>query len=407
MRILYAAAGTPVPGTHGGSVHAYELCRALARAGHEVHLAARAPDGRVAAPAAAPRGPRGAQTSAAGAGQDGPSSRAAGTLTLWHLPPAPIAQLEWTRFPYLRRLAERLRPDVLVERFYTFGGAGLLAARRLGIPAVLEVNSPARPYPGSWRDRLDALTLVRPVHRWRRWQLRQARAYYATSRLLLPAALQARTTVIVNGVDCAAIRPGRRPATGPLRCVYVSSFRSWHGAEHLAEAVGRAVAQGVELDVACIGDGPTLARARRIARAAGAAGAMRFLGRLPHERVAGCLAEAEVGLAPFDPDRHAALRLGWFWSPIKIFEYLAAGLAVVTAELAELRALLPAEVARFYPPGDATALAAVLAALAGDRPWIRAAGAHARALAEARYSWDEQARRVLSVLERVAVHSRA
>lgn len=381
MRILYVAAGTPIPGTHGGSVHALQLCRALSRAGHEVHLAALAP-----ATATAP---------AAAADLDGvllhPLRRG-----------LPIAQLEWTRWRQVREVARRVRPQVVIERFYTFGGAGLLAARALGLPAVLEVNSPARPYPGSLRDLLDALTVVRPVQRWRAWQLRQARAYYATAAVLLPASLRAATTVIVNGVDVRAIRPGPpAPDDGPLRLAYVSSFRAWHGAEDLVRAVAVALEAGAELELVALGEGPMLEAARAIAVERGVGARVSFRGAVPHEEVARELARAHVGVAPFSPQRHRALEMGWFWSPIKIFEYLAAGLPVVTADIAALRELLPGEVGRFYPPGDVPALARVLGELDADRAAVRRAGASARALAEQRYTWDHQAAIVAGVLEGV------
>jgi glycosyltransferase involved in cell wall biosynthesis len=378
MRILYVAAGMQIPGAHGGSVHALQLARGLARAGHEVHLACLRGD------------------------------PVEGDLDGVELHPLPrrssIEQLELLRSGAVRALAARLRPDVVLERFYTFGGTGLRAAAALGIPAVLEVNSPARPYPGSLRDRLDALTLVRPVDRWRRWQLAQARAYVATSPLLLPERLRDRTTTIVNGVDVNRIRPGDPGSDdSPLRCIYVSSFRAWHGAEDLVEAAGRAVEAGASLRITCIGEGPRLEAAREAARTGPARDAVRFLGRVPHAAVPGELAAADVGLAPFSPARHRALELGWFWSPIKIFEYLAAGLMVVTADIPELRELLDDSVARFYPPDQPAELADRLMALDRDRAAVRAAGVRARALACERYTWDHQARRVAEVLERAVI----
>jgi glycosyltransferase involved in cell wall biosynthesis len=358
-------------------VHALELCRALARRGHQVHLAALA--------------------SGAGAASDldgvelHPIDRA-----------LPVTLLEWTAAGELRELIVKLRPDVVVERFYTFGGAAVNAAHSLDVPAVLEVNSPARDYPGSLRDRLDKLTLVRPVDRWRRRMLSRCAAIYTTSRHLLPPQLQDEATVIVNGVDVERFRPGAGSAgDGPLRCVYVSSFRAWHGAEDLVEAVARCVAAGSALHVTCVGEGPRWQRARDAATRAGVAAQLEFTGRVPHERVPGLLARADVGVAPFAPDQFSALELGWFWSPIKIFEYLAAGLAVVTAGIAELEALLPGGVARFYPPGDIAALAATLRALDGDRDAVRTMGRAARSLAKQRYTWDHQAAAVEELLASV------
>jgi glycosyltransferase involved in cell wall biosynthesis len=312
----------------------------------------------------------------------------------------PARLLEWTATWAIASLARELEPDIVVERFYTFGGGGLRAAHKLAIPAALEVNSPARPYPGSLRDRLDRLTVIRPIDRWRRRQLRWADAIYATSERLLPPALQESTRVIVNGVDIERFRPGPEAAVGgPLRCVYVSSFRSWHGAEDLVEAVRLCREKGAAVQVTCLGRGPRWEAAREAARSGELGDAMSFVGEVAHADVPSYLSNADVGLAPFSPEQFSALELGWFWSPIKIFEYLAAGLAVVTADLVELRELLPDSVASFYPPGDAGGLADVLVRLERDRRTVQKMSAAARQLAESRYTWDHQAADVETVLE--------
>ena len=385
VKILYTAVDTPIPGTHGGSVHAQELCRALARRGHTVHL--------IAPPGISPNG-----TASAAAAGDG--------LHLHHVRQPPRF-LEWAAVGKVRELATALSPDVVVERFYTFGGAGIWAAHSLGLPAVLEVNSPARPFP-SLRDTLDRLTLVRPVDRWRRRLLRWSDAVYATSRHLVPPEMQGSVTVVTNGVDTERFRPGpARPTSGPLRCVYVSSFRSWHGASNLVEAVALCVARHVDLRVTCVGRGPRLAEARRATRHAGLDGTIRFVGDVPAVDVPRYLAGADVGLAPFSPTEFNALRLGWFWSPIKIFEYLAAGLAVVTADLPELRALLPDTVARFYTPGAVGELADELEQLATHTEALGPVRQIARELAETRYTWGHQASVVEGLLEDVLARRRA
>lgn len=388
MKILYTAVDTQIPGTHGGSVHALELCRALSRRGHEVHLAAPAAGGTSGTDAVP-----GSGVSSGKGGLDG---------VMLHPLRKPARFLEWTAGEAIRRLAIVLAPDVLIERFYTFGGAGLRTARALKIPAVLEVNSPARPYPGSWRDRLDRVTLVRPVDRWRRRLLSWSDAVYTTSKHLLPPDRQATARVVVNGVDTTRFQPGP-PAlsTGPLRCVYVSSFRSWHGAEELVRAVSLCLARGVELQVTCIGRGPRWPAARDAARRADLEHIIEFAGEVAHDEVPQHLASADVGLAPFTPSAFSALQLGWFWSPIKIFEYLASGLAVVTADVAELRELFPDSVARFYAAGQPRELAAALEQLASDRDAVRRMGRAGRQVAESRYTWDQQAASVEDVLERV------
>ena len=376
VKILYVAVDTLIPGTHGGSVHVQELCGALARRGHEVHLVAPSAKGSV-------------------------TSGVSKSLKL-HRCRQPSRFLEWTAVRQVRRIAAAESPDVLVERFYTFGGAGIWAAHSLEIPAVLEVNSPARSIDYSWRDRFDRLTLVRPVDRWRRQVLRWSDAVYTTSRHLVPPELQGAVTVVTNGVDVARFRPGPSTgATGPLRCVYVSSFRAWHGAEDLVRAVALCRKRGVELRVTCIGRGPRWEVARRAAKKAGLDETISFLGEIPFEDVPRHLAEADVGLAPFSPAAFRALELGWFWSPIKIFEYLAAGLTVVTIDIAEMRALLPDTVGSFYTQGRVEELAVTLERLALNRAVVRENRDTARALAESQYTWEHQAALVETVLQKV------
>ena len=156
------------------------------------------------------------------------------------------------------------------------------------------------------------------------------------------------------------------------------------------------------LRVTCLGTGPLWGEACRSARKAGVLGVMQFAGAVPYEDVPTYLAQADVGLAPFTPSAFPALRLGWFWSPIKIFEYLAAGLAVVTIGIDELHALLPSSVARFYTPGDVSGLADEIEGLAADRAALAQIGRHARSLAESRFTWDHQAATVETVLRHVA-----
>jgi starch synthase len=114
MRILYVAPDQSVPGTLGGSVHVQAVAEGLAALGHDVHV--------VSTPAG--HWPSGSAT--------------------WHAMPPPfgLAILRWTRARAMARLARRIGASVIMERYYNFGGEGVLAARRLGVPAVLEVNAP-------------------------------------------------------------------------------------------------------------------------------------------------------------------------------------------------------------------------------------------------------------------------
>jgi glycosyltransferase involved in cell wall biosynthesis len=127
---------------------------------------------------------------------------------------------------------------------------------------------------------------------------------------------------------------------------------------------------------------------------AAAAGDPRFVfaGAVSHDEMPAALAAADIGVAPFDVERHPPLALGFYWSPLKVFEYMASGLPVVAPALPRLRDLVGDAVeGRLYEPATSEALADALATLAdpGRRAQL---GAAARARAVRDYSWEAHCR---------------
>jgi glycosyltransferase involved in cell wall biosynthesis len=363
-RLLYVATDQTVPGTLGGSTHVQAVAEGLAARGHEVHVATQ-PGG------AFPAGP-----------------------VVWHAmsPPLDRAELRWARASAIRALAKRIGATTIMERYYNFGGEGILAARRLGVPAVLEVNAPIVDYPGSTKGKVDRALLVEPMRRWRDWQCRHTDLFVTPVAGILPEWVdRARVLEVEWGADVRQFHPGAGPAVASLEagriwCVFAGAFRSWHGASRLSSAIARLHASGDDrFGALLIGDGPERAAAER---AAADVPGVRFTGALAHDRLPGALAGAHVGVAPFEPMRHAALQLGFYWSPLKVFEYMASGLPVVAPALPRLQRLVrDGEEGLLYDPDDPRGLDRAIVALAD--PALRARlGAAARARVVRDFSWD-------------------
>jgi alpha-maltose-1-phosphate synthase len=180
--------------------------------------------------------------------------------------------------------------------------------------------------------------------------------------------------------------------------VFAGAFRNWHGAVHLARAVGELHARGrVGIGALFIGDGPELPRVREAA--AGLPNAI-FTGALPHDAMPACLAAADIGVAPFDTTAHRPLALGFYWSPLKIFEYMAAGLPVVAPAVDRLPSLVGHErEGLLYDPARPGALAGALERLTD--PALRARlGAAARERAVREYSWQAHCEALVEAIER-------
>src|SRR6185503_2732629 len=133
-----------------------------------------------------------------------------------------------------------------------------------------------------------------------------------------------------------------------------------------------------------IGDGPERGATERAAR--DVPGVV-FTGALPHAQLPAALAAADIGVAPFDPIKHAPLRLGFYWSPLKIFEYMAVGLPVVAPALPRLKRLVEHNrEGLLYAPDEPRALDRALVTLA-DVDLRRSMGAAGRARVVKDFSW--------------------
>jgi glycosyltransferase involved in cell wall biosynthesis len=175
-----------------------------------------------------------------------------------------------------------------------------------------------------------------------------------------------------------------------VTCVFAGAFRSWHGVVQLSAALARLHDAGDDrFGAVMIGDGPERAAAEHAAK--GVPGIV-FTGAIPHTRLPPCLAAADIGVAPFDPARHRPLRLGFYWSPLKIFEYMASGLPVVAPALPRLKRLIANGIEGvLYDPKDPRDLDRALRSLAD--PEVRARmGAAARARVVRDFSWDAHCR---------------
>jgi starch synthase len=365
MRILYVALDQTVPGTLGGSVHLQAVAEGLAGRGHDVHVAATRGGAWPASP------------------------------VTWHAlsPPLGVPALRWTRVGTVARLARRVGAAVIIERYYNFGGEGVLAARRLRIPSVLEVNAPIIDYPGSAKAALDRALLVQPMRRWRDHVARLASLLVTPTAAILPLWIDRHRVLEVEwGADITAFRPAR-DGTPPfprdpsrIWCVFAGAFRPWHGAPLLASALGRLHAAGDHrFGAVFIGDGPERAATER---AAAGLPAMLFTGAIAHADLPRYLAAADIGVAPFDPVRHPPLQLGFYWSPLKVFEYMACGLPVVAPRLSRLTRLIAHDVeGLLYDPDDARGLDGALVTLADSSRRGRL-GAAARMRVVRDYSWE-------------------
>ena len=397
INLLYACTdpGIPVDGTKGASIHVRAMCRAFAAEGHSVHIAA----ARIDAPALVAASPIVLDARSRRLIERASGDRA-GALR---------AQLAARALALSTPAWRAAGIDAVYERYSLFGSGGQAVARALGVPHVLEVNAPLTREAARYR----ALPWPRRARAIERDVLTGADAVVAVSTPLAEWLAEvgvdpARILVLPNGVDAdamAAAAPERHAVRARLRLAdrrvigFVGSIRPWHGVGDVLDAFARVAADDPAACLLIVGDGPALPTLEARAVELGLRHRVRFTGSVPHEDVPALLAACDVAVAPYAADAED------YFSPIKLFEYLAAGLPTVAADIPPVRAVVDdGRTARLYPAGDVAAMASALAAVLAAPQAARAMGAAGRADVIARHTWRHNAQAVLARLARLSIH---
>jgi glycosyltransferase involved in cell wall biosynthesis len=360
MRLVYLSTdpGIAFGGTKGASVHVEELVGALAAAGAEVLLI-------VASCVPGASRPDGVTVEAL----PGPGKRSSTAARLAYGP---------ERSAWLEDRIGGFGAEALYERLALHSAAGSVAARALRIPHVVELNAPLL----EEAERYRRLDFRAEADRLERAVLTGADIVLAVSgQLALYARSRGarRVEVLPNAVALERFERVRRRDHDPPVAAFAGSLRPWHGVDSIAEAWSLLGPKAPELLV--VGDGP----GRPLLEAVGA----RVVGAVPHADVPVLLAGADLGLAPYARDAPD------YFSPLKLFEYLAAGLATIAADVPGVREVVTSEEVVLVPRGDAPALADAVAALASDEPRRLRLGSAGRELVGARHTWRHRARTIL------------
>lgn len=386
VKILYVALKETLPGSHGGAVHVLEVARQLAQRGHAVMVPVQQ------------------------GGKEAPRERMDGfeVVRVKARCNFLLFQLE----PRVREILTQFKPDVVMERYYNFAGAGLRAAGRAHVPALLEVNAPMMDPPGSRKYLADRFLLG--------WMTRRAREQaHAAKRIVTPLAAtvpfaEARERVreIPWGANVELFDRERLDAqeVGRLRAqinprqkrvvAFLGSFRPWHGVREFVRVGQEVVRERDDVLFLMIGAGELLEALREEIERAGVRDKIILTGAVKYERVPYYLALADVGVAPFNTAVHPPLRAGFYWSPLKVHEYMAMGLPVVTIQVAGLNQIARQErEGLLYTEGDAHALREAILRLVDDPALARRLGEAGRARVVEHFSWQRHA----ELLERVLV----
>ena len=294
------------------------------------------------------------------------------------------------------------KPDFIYERYALWHAGGLAKARELDVPFILEVNSPLPLEAKNFRG-LANQALAEGIAQ---LLMRDADGIVCVSEEVAEwvASLRGHRTgvwVIPNGVDHELFTPnGRsRPASLPPAEVPViafsGSFRPWHGIDDMLDAFKIFVDQTKsDAHLLLVGDGPAREDFEEKARRFGLSDRVHITGMVPHHEVPKWLEGATMAVAPY-PQLD-----DFYFSPLKLYEFLALGLPVIATDVGQIRDVIPhGERGILCPAGSPAALAAAMAELASDRERSRQLGDAGRDWVLEHATWTRRVQEILDHVE--------
>ena len=369
----------------GQAVHLEEMIAALRALGHEVVLV----------------GPPGLLQTGFG-GSSAAVDRVKAIIPGWLYE---VLELGYNAKAFVRlwRAVRAHRPEVIYERFSLFLFAGVWVRRLTGLPLLLEVNSPL------FEERAgnDGLRLHR-VGRWAQRMIWNGADHVLPVTGVLGRVVAAygvpagRITVIANGIDPqrfgavmdsaaakAALGLGGRTVLG-----FTGFIRGWNGLDRVVDFLAVHGA-ALNLHFLVAGDGPARGPLLARAQAAGVAERVTISGILGRDDVGRHVAAFDVALIP---------GLTPYSSPLKLFEYLQLGRAIVAPDTENIREILrDGENAVLFAPDTEGAMEDALLTVCADGEMRGRLGVAARAVIAAKsLTWASNARRVVAIARELA-----
>ena len=354
MHIAYVCLdpGIPVFGTKGASVHIQEVVREYRRRGHDVTVYATR------------------------RGTDVPDDLAELRVVDVPITTRDEEERERAQQAASASVSDMVRAggyDLVYERYSLFS----TVIAECGVPGILEVNAPLIDEQRTHRVLVDEQAADAALQE----QVQAALATICVSDpvrdWVIARTEGTRVFTVPNGVNVHRITPQPESPGAPV-VTFVGTLKPWHGVDVLLRARAQA---HKDWKLRIIGDGPMRAELDDLARSLGID--MDFRGAVAPDAIPQHMAGTAIGVAPYpamDTDSDQ------YFSPLKVYEYMAAGLPVVASRVGQLPEIM-GESAYLVPPSDPEALAAALDALVANPVERARVGSDNRRQAEREHSW--------------------
>ena len=391
MKILYLCAdrGIPIRGHKGAAVHVRAIANAFSRAGNQVTIMTPKP------------------------GPEDDSILAAKIVTVplprWSkngLPPDLARELQAQAYSdvLFEAAGDHLRHehyDFIYERYSLWSSVGARLATETGLPLLLEVNAPLRQEAEHYRA-LHNAALAEQVES---MQFSSATAIAVVSDALHSYVIEQGTSpekvhVLPNGIDPHYFHPAVRGGSvharhglhGKIIIGFIGRPRPWHDIETLLRAMQQLHSADNRYHLLMVGQMPDDLNQQLTTY--GLQHAATLVDPMPHKQIPEYIAAMDVAVAPQLPQAKS------YFSPLKLFEYLACGVPTIAADVGQSSSIIDDGVnGLLYSAGSADSLARKIRTLSQDPAYARQIAWQGAMSVLSEFTWDRNAERVLALMK--------
>lgn len=297
----------------------------------------------------------------------------------------------------LSHLLRKVKPDLIYERYSLFMFAGLVVAKLFRVPFVMEVNDSAVV------ERVRPLFLKRLATWFERWVFTRADGLVFISSFFQNLAKEtypdlAPSVVLPNGADVKKFNAGLYDRDkmrlslgieGKNVCGYVGAFVHWHGIDWFVHMIIPVIKQHPKLALLLVGDGVCYEEIRRAVAAHGVEDQIILTGRVAHDKVPEYIAAMDYGILPDSND---------YGSPMKLFEFMAMGKAMVSPSFAPIAEVVrDGETGWLFLPNDRSACVKKVLALADQSIELSEVGENAKLYIRNERQWKHNVEQVMAL----------
>lgn len=369
MRVLYVCQDIAIPGGHGGSTHASEFALALKELGHEVHVLIRKRDSDL-------------------------DFDVINGVNYYRVKIG-NAFINFLRFFFKSlKLIHSKDIDLVIERDRLFGGPGMLAAYLLRKKRILEVNDPVvetHLLSGKIRKGLKYYSLKT----WHDFMSRIPQRALGTHNCMIKefGKRGGIVTWAANPKTFKEVKYAKKKLKllGKKVILYMGSMTEWHSFDEMLDAIKLVFEKESKALFYVIGSSWRRDKFKKLLKDKGILDRTILSGSVDHDKLPLYISASDVCLALYDPNYKPFKVLSYFYSPIKVWEYMSCSRPVIATNIGNLKKMVINGKGGFLVENNPKDINDKILKILKNKKLADKMGVFNRKLIEQKYNWRQVA----------------